>query len=52
MNEETIMISKKEYKKLLRDREFLQTLLDNGIEKWDGYKEAVEEYESEDYDVN
>jgi len=43
---DTITISKKEYDKLVKDSEFLETLKCFGVDNWNGYSEAVEAVES------
>lgn len=41
----TVTISKKEYEELLDDSLFLNCLRNNGVDNWDWYDEAVEEYQ-------
>lgn len=42
---ETVTISKEEYEQLLDDSLFLNCLRNNGVDNWDWYDEAVEEYQ-------
>lgn len=42
MTEETITITKKEYKKLVEDSAFLDALSAAGVDNWDGYDHAQE----------
>lgn len=44
MNEETITISKKEYDSLKDDAFCLQCLQNAGVDNWQGYDFAMEEY--------
>lgn len=45
--EETITVSKTEYDQLLDDSFFLNCLRNAGVDNWDGYEYAQEEYEAE-----
>lgn len=45
MTEETITISKKLYDQLMDDSLFLNCLQNAGVDNWDWYDEAVEEYQ-------
>ena len=47
MNNETITISKEEYKSLLEDRVWLRCLEDAGVDNWQGYDYAGELYRNE-----
>ena len=40
--DENVVVPKKEYDQLKTDSEFIKCLNDAGVEKWDGYYEAVE----------
>ena len=42
--EETVTISKKEYERLLKDSAKLQALENGGVDNWQGYSYAMEEY--------
>lgn len=42
---ETVTISKEEYEELLDDSLFLNCLRNNGVDNWDWYSEAVEQYQ-------
>lgn len=42
MNEETVTISKEEYKSLLEDRKWLAALKSAGVDNWEGYDYACE----------
>ena len=44
--QETITIPKKEYDQLLDDSLFLNCLRNNGVDNWDWYGEACEEYQN------
>lgn len=44
MEPDIISISFSEYEELLDDRFMLHRLLDNGVDNWDGYEDAMEEY--------
>lgn len=47
MEEETVTITKAEYKRLLDRVEFLECLKATGVDNWDGYSEAYEMYVNE-----
>jgi hypothetical protein len=42
MNNEMITIPKSEYEQLCRDSEWLSYLEAAGVDKWDGYGEAIQ----------
>lgn len=42
--EDTITISKREYLELLDDSKFLNCLRNAGVDNWDGYDFAIDEY--------
>jgi len=42
MTEETITITRKEYKELKEDSDFLQALRAAGVDNWDGYDYAID----------
>ncbi len=42
--EETITITKKEYQELLDDQQFLISLQGAGVDNWEGYDIAIEQY--------
>lgn len=42
----TVTISQKAYKELIDDQDFLQCLIDAGVDNWEGYDEAVDAYNS------
>lgn len=44
MAEETITITKAEYDELLSDSRFLTCLQNGGVDNWDWYGEAQQEY--------
>ena len=44
MSEETVTISKSEYQRLKDDQEFLECLSAAGVDNWEGYTVAVQEY--------
>lgn len=47
--DETVTITKKEYDSLLDDSRLLQCLQNAGVDNWDGYSYAMEEfYEDEE----
>lgn len=51
MSNETITISKKEYEELLSAKQKLIALESAGVDNWQGYGEAMQEfYEEEDYE--
>lgn len=43
-NETMVSISLKEYSQLMRDSDFLNCLRNAGVDNWDGYDYACEEY--------
>ena len=45
-DEETITISKSEYEQLVSDSNFLTCLRGAGVDNWDGYDFAVEDFQS------
>jgi hypothetical protein len=50
-NDETVLISKKEYKQLKYDSTVLSALIGAGVNNWEGYDgimKALEEYNEED----
>lgn len=47
MPEETVTISKEEYDELLESQRFLECLEHAGVDNWDGYEFAQEEYNSQ-----
>lgn len=47
MPEETVTISKEEYDELLESQRFLYCLEAQGVDNWDGYEFAQEEYNSQ-----
>lgn len=48
--EETITITRKEYKKLLEDSDKLRCLENSGVDNWEWYDEAMKEFYAEDED--
>jgi len=44
---ETITIDLELYNKLLADSQFLNCLRNNGVDNWDWYSDACEEYNNE-----
>lgn len=42
MEEETVIITKEEYKELLESNKFLEQLMSLGVDNWDGYELAQE----------
>ena len=44
---ETITISLEAYEELLRDQYFLNCLRNAGVDNWDWYSEAVDEFQQE-----
>jgi len=47
-NEDTVVISRKEYDQLLRQAEILQKLEDAGVDNWEYYYLAFQDEEEED----
>lgn len=47
MSEATITISKEEYKRLRKDALFLQCLKNGGVDNWDWYDHAQEDFDEE-----
>ena len=47
MEQETVTITKQEYAKLLSDQHFLNCLRNAGVDNWDGWDYAVEEFHEE-----
>ncbi len=47
MPEETVTISKEEYDDLLDSQRFLNCLENAGVDNWEGYEFAQEEYNSQ-----
>ena len=45
--EETITISVKEYNKLKKDARLLECLYNAGVDNWDGWDDAITEFEGE-----
>lgn len=50
MSEETVTISKAEYEELLNDSLFLGCLKSAGVDNWDGYDDAIDEFDRLSYD--
>lgn len=50
MTEETITITKSEYKELTRARQKLSALMAGGVDNWEWYGEALEEFWAEEED--
>ena len=44
MNTNTVTITKMEYDKLSRDSDLLNCLRNAGVDNWDGYEFALEEF--------
>lgn len=44
MQEDTVTISRKEYEDLLEDQFFLNCLESAGVDNWEGYEYAQEEF--------
>ena len=47
---ETITISKREYKTLLKQAELLECLESGGVDNWEGYYESTEDFYKDDED--
>lgn len=43
---DTVIITKKEYKDLLDDQLFLDSLIGTGVDNWEGYESAVDSYKA------
>jgi hypothetical protein len=50
MQPETVTITKREYEELLDDAFFLNCLRNNGVDNWDGWDFACEDYHSQKED--
>ena len=44
-NENYILISKEEYTRLIKNSDFLDALIEFGVDNWDGYCEAIRSLE-------
>jgi len=47
MSQETVTISKDEYEELVEDVKFLRCLEAYGVNNWDGYEAAQEDFSNE-----
>lgn len=47
MSDENVTISKDEYDELLKEQAFLDCLRAAGVDNWEGYDFAIEEFQSQ-----
>jgi hypothetical protein len=46
MKDQTVTITQEEYEEFLETRRWLSALESSGVDKWEGYNEAVELFQS------